>query len=58
VAPRDGHRALLRFLVIAGFLFLLNMFTNADGGRFELWFQWPVLVIAFVMALRWTRARR
>ena len=44
-------------LVLIAFFFLVNMFANAGEGSTEIWFQWPSLVVGFVMALRraWTR---
>ena len=42
---------------LIGFLFLINMFANAEGGSTAIWFHWPALVIGFVMALRWAWTR-
>ena len=44
-------RGLRSGLVTIVFLFLLNLFTGLEHP----WFQWPALVIGFVMALRWAR---
>ena len=39
------------------FLFLVNMFSNAEESFYEIWFHWPSLVIVMVMALRWAWTR-
>ena len=44
-------------LVLIAFFFLVNMFANAGEGSTEIWFQWPSLVVGFVMALRWAWTR-
>jgi len=44
-------------LALIAFFFLVNMFANAEEGSTEIWFQWPSLVVGFVMALRWAWTR-
>ena len=44
-------------LALIAFFFLVNMFANAGEGSTEIWFQWPSLVVGFVMALRWAWTR-
>lgn len=51
------RRMLLRALIVIVFLFVLNLFTMAQGERRHLWFHWPALGVAFVTALRWTLSR-
>lgn len=60
-AQRPSAPASRRWFLIGaaliGFLFLVNMFANAEGGSTAIWFHWPSLVIGFVMALRWAWTR-
>ncbi|WP_051329190.1 adenylate/guanylate cyclase domain-containing protein [Geminicoccus roseus] len=49
-----AHRiwpSLRTYLLVVGFLFLLNLFS----GLGNIWFQWPALIMGFVLALRWSR---
>lgn len=43
------RRLLAWFIVIATFLVLVNLFSNAR----TLWFQWPILVIGLAVAVAW-----
>ena len=56
-AAPAGRRWFLVGGALIGFLFLVNMFANAEGGSTAIWFQWPSLVVGVLMALRWAWTR-
>lgn len=56
-AARTRRRMLIRGFALIAFFFLLNVFSSLDDGRLDLWFQYPSLIVALVMALRWARTR-